>query len=416
MHKHYTSKIEQNTEALQNGKEVTRSECFFLSTRQPENGSRKVSLGTTTGIHAKKENNGLSFGENSKKSRYKLLDTAKHLLSNERITFCLHSLPTGAKVLQDTKTGHAHLAGVARCGLGWVCPVCSTKIALGRRSELLEASTAAREKGLQAYFVTYTASHKKEDTLQDNFTDMKAALTSLKVSRAWRELKINSGMVGYVDAWEITFGNANGWHPHMHSVIFASPGLDVQKLEISIFELWEKSLAKLGLSASKEHGVKVARANDNIGEYLTKWNLETEMTGANFKEGKAKSYTPMGLLALYQAGNKQAGILFQEYAKATKGKSSLRFSRGLRDLLGLGQGSTDKELAEAEQGRTAETLATFSPALWKEIKRQGKSGVIGELLIVAGMGQGALDIWLGALFRMGIDLEGRVRKKNDLQN
>jgi len=70
-----------------------------------------------------------------------------------------------------------------------------------------------------------------------------------------------------------------------HSVIFASPGLDVQKLEISIFELWEKSLAKLGLSASKEHGVKVARANDNIGEYLTKWNLETEMTGANFKNG-----------------------------------------------------------------------------------------------------------------------------------
>jgi hypothetical protein len=32
------------------------------------------------------------------------------------------------------------------------------------------------------------------------------------------------------------------------------------------------------------------------------------------------------------------------------------------------------------------------------------------------MGQGALDIWLGALFRMGIDIEGRVRKKNDLQN
>lgn len=374
----------------------------------------EAALGTTTNFVSAFEENGLDYGENSKKNRYELADTAKRLLPNERITFCLHSLPTGASVKQDIDTGHAHISGVALCGLGWVCPVCATKIAMGRREEIAEGSKVAKEKGLQAYFVTYTASHSRDDSLIGNLSDMKMAMRSLRGSRKYRNLKKNIGMVGYIDAWEITYGFANGWHAHLHQVIFAEAGQDVAELEKEIFGLWDNSLSRLGLYASERHGVKVEKADEKVGNYLTKWTLEKEMTGSEFKKTKGKnSYTPMGLLALYQAGEKWAGSLFQEYAEATKGKSALRWSRGLRKSLGLVKTATDQELAEAEQGRKSRTLATFSPQLWQEIRRAGRRGVIGELLVVSSMGKDALDIWLGAVFGLGIDIEGQVKRRRE---
>jgi len=379
-----------------------------------------AALGNTTDFVSNDEkisgDDGLEFGEKSKKSRFILLDTAKKLLPQERITFCMHSLPnksTGATVEQDIETGHSFIAGVARCGLGWVCPVCATKIAMGRREEIDNALKMAEKQGLQPYFVTYTASHTRDDALEANLDDMKKAIRWMRMGGTWQKIKSDYGIVGHIDSWEITWGFSNGWHAHLHEVIFANAGEEVKDLEKRIFERWDKSLSRLGLFASEEYGVKIVLADDDVASYLTKWSLKTEMTGISFKDGKKKSYTPMGLLALAEGGEKWAGALYQEYAKATKGKSAIRWSRGLRDRLELQTESTDQELAEAEQGRKSRTLAIFSGDLWQEVQRAGRKGIIGELLVVAGMGKESLDVWLGAVFGLEIDIEGHVKRRRE---
>ena len=377
-------------------------------------------LGSTVNLVAatgkKDGSDGLDFQESSLKSRFILLDTAKKLLSQTRITFCMHSLPnkaTGATVEQDIETGHSFIAGVARCGLGWTCPVCATKIAMGRREEIDNALKMAEEQGLQPYFVTYTASHTREDALEANLADMKKAIRWMRMGGTWQKIKSDYGIVGYIDSWEITWGFSNGWHAHMHEVIFAKAGADIKDLEKKIFERWDKSLSRLGLFASEKYGVKVVLADDDIASYLTKWSLKTEMTGSNFKSAKKNSFTPMGLLSLAEAGEKWAGKLYQEYARATKGKSAIRWSRGLRDLLELGNASSDQELADAEQGRKSRTLAVFPAQTWKEIQKTGRKGIIGELLVVAGMGKESLDVWLGAVFDLKIDIDGQVKRRRE---
>jgi hypothetical protein len=379
--------------------------------------SRKLGgLGTTTNFGAANDETGLNYGENHKKARYQLAEKAKELLPNSRLTFCMHSL-TAVKVNQDIETGSAHLSGVAHCGLGWVCPVCGSKIAMGRRTDLQSASQAATEQGLQAYFVTYTAAHSREDKLADNLQDMKTAIRSMRQSRAWRNFKKNHGVVGYVDAWEITWGQANGWHAHMHEVIFASPGGNPLEMQDEIYKQWENSLSKLGLSSSEAHGVAVIEADDDIGNYLTKWSLQAELTGQPFKHGKTrKSHTPMGLLGLAEQGEKWAGKLFQEYAMATRGKSAIRWSRGLRDRLGVGLQATDQELADHEQEREVREIAIFPTEIWARVIRHHRRGIIGELLVVAGLGRDALDAWLYAVFGLGIGSDGVVKGKKCIQD
>ncbi len=376
-----------------------------------------VLLGTpTTEFPVKSPEIKFDYREISKLKRYKLLATAKELLPNNRITYCQHALPKGASVMLDKETGKSHLSGIAACGLFWICPVCSAKISMLRQEEIKEALQAAAAQELQAYFVTFTASHKRGDSLINNFGSMKDAVTFMRSAQSWKKLRKDTGFVGNIDSWETPYGQNNGWHVHLHSVFFMRPGLDVQELEKRIYSLWEKSLSKQGLHASELHGVKAVKATDDkISEYLAKdYTLQAEMTSENYKESKGKSYSPMQLLALYQTGDRQAGRLFQEYAIATRGKSKIRFSRGLKALLGLGKSASDQELAESEQERKVTKLATFPPAIWQEITRKN-GAIIGEMLVVSALGSGALSTWLGYSFGFYIDDEGRVaREKKEL--
>jgi hypothetical protein len=305
------------------------------------------------------------------------------------------------EVWKDNETGKAHLKGAMRCGSAWICPVCGSKIAVGRRVEIEEGIAKAKAKGFKMYLLTLTARHSRDDTLSDLMSNSKKALRRMRQNRPWKRFSAKYGFQGHIDATEITWGFSNGWHVHFHMIYLASEGIDTDQAENEIYDLWSKALAKVKMDCDRDHGVMVQPANEKAASYMTKWGLSLEITSRE-KEGREGNYSPFQLLDLFDRGYKWAGYLFQEYADATKGLSSLRWSRGLRDDLGMGAAATDDELVEEILSEDSTKLLTLTAEQYKSLIYTGITGVIGKMLMVAERGKDALLLWLDYV---GVDVE-----------
>ena len=327
--------------------------------------------------------------------RYKILDVARELLPTHRVASCLHVPIPGksVEIWKEEKSGHAHLHGVGRCGSAWVCPVCSMKIAMGRADEIEDGIKAVQAQGLTPVFVTFTVSHQRDDALVFTLTKQKTAMRFMRASRAWGKLKAIYGITGQIDAWEITWGFSAGWHPHGHGLYFVKSAPDVESLENELFGLWSHALSKQGLTCNRENGVKVLHGQAAVAAYMAKWGLQSELTSTE-KRGRKDNYTPYQLLSLYEQGELWAGGLYQEFADATKGLSMIRWSRGLRDVLGLRTELTDQALAESEESDGSVLMLSLTRDDYKRIIYTGRRGVIGEMLVVAERGLAELLVWL----------------------
>jgi hypothetical protein len=246
-------------------------------------------------------------------------------------------------------------------------------------------------------FVTLTARHSRDDQLEDLLESFKAAKRYMRSGRKWQGVKDDYMVKGSITATENTWGFDNGWHVHFHEIFFVGAAVDLEEVESRFYQLWHKSLDREGLDCSRDHGVEVLYGADKVGKYITKWGLDNELTSIH-KAAKKGHFTPFQLLALYREGHEWAGGLFQSHADATKGKTSLRWSRGLRDDMGLGRELTDEELAEAGAGDDSHLMVRFTRSEWNQLLYSGRQGVIGELLIIAERGRKALIIWLAEYF------------------
>ena len=337
--------------------------------------------------------------------RYQLLDAARSLLPKERVESCLR-IPTNGgdiEIWQDTESGHAHFKGVGRCGSAWVCPVCAAKVSMGRRAELREGIEKARQRGWYPVFVTYTSRHTRDDTCEDMKTRTRQAQRLLKSGRWWANNVKAFGLMGTITGIEPTYGDANGWHIHYHAIYFFEKMPDLKDLENKLFERWYAVLQKQGLDCDREYGVDVKPGN-HAANYVSKWGLENELA-AGYKKAKDGHFTPFELLYLYDEGHRWAGAKFQEFAKAFKGVSQLRWSKGLRAALDMGTAATDKELAESEVSDNSVKLVTLSWEQYQKLIKWGGPGTLGNLLMVAECGHEALSTWLKFRFKVVLDDE-----------
>lgn len=330
--------------------------------------------------------------------RWALQAAARELLPDERVSFCLRRVvpsPDGSKdgvtVWYSEAVKRAHYKNLALCGSVWTCPICSAKITERRRVELTEA--IERASGLQAVLVTFTMSHSNRDDLGALLADLLDAFCEFKSGNNWTTLVQRFGLVGSVRALEVTHW-INGWHPHLHVLMFFRDGVDVAALGDALTDRWLSSLAKHGRKADREHGVQISDRKGDVAAYIQKfghdpkpnrWTVEHELTKSPVKRGFGEHRTPMQLLRDYLHGDKRAGNLWREYARVFKGRHQLQWSRKLRALLGLGKEATDAELAEATE-QDAVLLAQLSLKQWRVILANDARG---ELLEVAHSGDAA---------------------------
>lgn len=356
-----------------------------------------------------------------KKSRkiylFYLQSLARELLPEERVAWCLRRMQPAekqVKVFKNDYTNKSHYKGLIVCGRLWPCPVCASKISEGRRREL---SAALSDSDLVPILITYTVRHNAGMKLPVLLDGLLKAYRFFKAGKGFQTIIDEYGWQGSVRSLEPTHGK-NGWHPHLHELVLLSGELSEAArhgLEITLKKRWAQSLAKYDLTASWTHGVDLRTARKDVAEYVAKfgrepsqdgWTLEHEVTKAVTKRGSADGRTPLQLLADYGEGDIKAGRLFQEYAKAFKGRKQLVWSGDLKKRLGVGEVS-DEELTD-EGGEGDRLLATLKADEWRAILR---ADLRGELLEAA---EGStdeefsiwlankLEKWLPGVYRVGV--------------
>lgn len=309
-------------------------------------------------------------------SRYELQAASRDILPNERVAKCLRhrvnaEYPT--EILYHPEHKRACYGNLMTCGSVWTCPVCAAKITERRRKELqagIDVQTA--DNGALLMF-TFTASHSQLEACETVLSDMTQAHRKFWANRFGRNLKDNFGIIGTVRGLEVTHG-VNGWHVHFHTLVFFEGPLSTWDLTLigkGSQEEWQKVCAKNGRYASQKHGFKMTANRERIADYVAKngkdesqWTLSHEVSKSVVKNAKKGGRTPNRLLFDYIRGDKQAGKLYQEYAMAFKGKSHLKWSKGLREILGLtAEEKTDEEVMNEYDGN-AFVMATLTKSVW----------------------------------------------------
>ena len=344
--------------------------------------------------------------------RFYLLSIARSLLPNHRIQVCWrYPLPErdNIEIIYSDERQRARARGTMKCGSGWVCPACMSYITEQRREELKTALERAREH-YYAVMVTYTIRHSQADRLAPLLAQMQDAFSKLKSGRAWQTLKAEFMLVGGIRATEITYGDS-GWHPHYHELVFVKNEVlkyvdgDVSEftkgLEGHLKRAWREKLERVGLSASLERGVTVRSSSGDVADYIAKFGKmprETdfagqtdEITRGTTKAARGGNFGVLDIVFL-AANNKRFAGLFREYEAATKGRSQLQWSRGLKSLLSI-EIIRDEKAAEGVETDTDRLLAAIDLPLWRHISHRG---FLGQLMTIAHEGDGSkLEAYLG---------------------
>jgi hypothetical protein len=282
------------------------------------------------------------------------------------------------------KSGHAvSLGGLAHCDSSWGCPHCTP---LKRADDAEEVSALVEDWGQQrVYMASFTSRHRHHE-LRPTYEGQADAWNRVARGRPWRRFVEKWGGEYIVRAADFMYGDENGWHPHLHVLLFIDhPLTDAERAEFDGFlaERWERMVvAALGEAArpSREHGCVVTECRD--AKYLAKLGLETivdtrkiglELTLDVTKRGKLGSRSPWQIAwDLGEYRRAEDGRLWRDFTTSMKGKQLLTWSNGAhakaRELV-----ARAKEAEEAMESEDAERQVDDSEAGEEEFTIAGET-------------------------------------------
>ncbi len=296
-------------------------------------------LGTLARMCSVREGRAASLPTDPVAYRFLLQSASRELMPREKVYHCLRTpVMSSVEVLHSPSKQSAIYRGLQTCCSVWMCPVCSSRISEHRRRELRRAVANWRGSGGRVLLVTYTLRHKVFDDLSSTLASLLKSRRQMHSGRFSMGFRQFVGVKGTIYSLEVTYGS-NGWHPHIHELIFVAGDTTVQAVRQIMYQRWLEVTEKQGLRKVNEHGIKVQDTDKAVADYIAKfgeekkWTEAEELTKSVVKVGRAGSRGPMGLLESYALGDEDAGILFQEYAAHFKGRHQLQWSKGLRDLI-----------------------------------------------------------------------------------
>jgi len=337
--------------------------------KTPSGGSLSPDKGGPDGVFL--GNTGIKY---SKLSKWQLLGMVKDLLSGSGYAVLDCQRPVGQVEIKRGSAG-VTIGGIATCKSVWLCPVCNLRIS-AERGDMIRQT---QNKDFFMAMLTLTLQHDRGDKLDDVLGALKSASSELKQGGFWQRLKKDFGIIAYVTAYEITYGQ-NGWHPHVHMILYFDRVTDLEILFQILVDRWVHVVDKVGRYASKDHGLDLTKTDAEQGaDYVTKFrsNLAYELTG-QFNKGKT-------FWELVQQGKRN---LVREYAHATFGLKTLTWSHNAKKILGIKK----NDLKDDDQD--LKTLAIIPSEVWQVIRSHALQGFVLEL---AEINQDALNNYLGQL-------------------
>ncbi|ROQ22691.1 hypothetical protein EDD98_7718 [Streptomyces sp. PanSC19] len=334
--------------------------------------------------------------------------------------------------------------GLNRCASVWACPVCEAVIRGQRATDADTAITEHVRRGGMVLFVTFTVRHWSNHDLEDLIrVQVREVWKSLLQGRKWARseagnLRNRLGVVGTIRVIEVTVGQVNGWHPHLHVAVFLGGRQDPKPkrgsgekwdptvreyfrpaaADIDLFEAeWEAAWIN-GVTAanpdyrpSKRDGVDFKRVYTvkdaaAIGKYISKvqgtdvasdWSAGAELARGDVKQARGGNMKAMDILfrlAALRGGQvadelpgwgsiEQLAVLWSEYELTTKGGQNMAWSEGLKRAYGIGtdenQDAADRQAVDAEDaGAADDVLVHLSARTQLEIGRKRVIVEVGE--------------------------------------
>jgi len=212
--------------------------------------------------------------------------------------------------------------------------------------------------------LTMTVRHAVGHSLKGLRSGLARAWRRLWQGRAGVERKERWRILHSVRALEVTHGD-NGWHPHLHVVLFQAAAEHSPAAVDELREAWAHAVAvELGPSCVPSDARGVDARPLQVARYLTKLGLEVASIGT--KRGRRSSRTPWEIAHDGAAGDAASRGLWQSYTRAMKGARQLFWSRGARRFFGLGRERADEDLARDGVGVL---LAEWSGEEWDRLCR-----------------------------------------------
>lgn len=332
----------------------------------------------------------------------------------------------GAKIVRPegvgfrkTAAGIVGLSGLETCGSVWACPVCNAKIMARRAFELGAAVTAWEAKGGRVALVTFTMRHNVGQDLADLWSALAYAWGQVTAGNQWVKDTRRYGVEGWVRVVEVTVSWDNGWHVHIHSLVFLPSDADqdtLNALHLRMFGRWSRALQRRDLDAplmvGQDARIVDGASDERLAMYLTKAQdvpkIGMELTHSQSKTARTEygSLTPWELLTIVDESDEEwlslvARDLWSEWEIVSRGKRQIGWSKGLRDRLGLGVEKDDEEVAAEVVGDESDTVLYVTPRGWAQMRRTPV--LIGTALdTLDAFGAGALR---ALLLEHGIDFE-----------
>jgi hypothetical protein len=312
--------------------------------------------------------------------------------------------------------GTSHVSGVETCGSIWSCPVCAAKIRNHRADEVARGLAKHIGDGGGALLVTLTLPHAAGDKLQKTITLVSDGFRAVNAGRAYGEDRGAFGILGHIRAFEVTHGD-NGWHPHLHVVVALDRPATrnvADAIQARWQARWDRWLLRQGWRATVAGiGVRVDRVRRDasaVGAYLAKLqegdkldrSVGNEIARADLKSGRQGGRVPFEILADFGSDGLDDDLqLWHEYQLATKGRSAIRWSKGLRAALLADEDElSDEEIAAAEVGGVE--VARLAPWLYRKIAGRP----YGEAFLHVAAEQGGIAGIVRYVRALGLDVSG----------
>jgi hypothetical protein len=347
--------------------------------------------------------------------RFSLQTTMAKVVPKHRVSKCFRVVQDKQKALTVYKSNNFNSVSVSNlqtCGSVWDCPVCAAKITERRRKEVNQAIDAHKLDGGSVSFVTRTVPHTKDDSLLDMRNKFRKADSLMKGHSSYKSLVKRLGVIGSIKVYEVTVGEFNGWHLHVHEIFFHSKDAPfdgdavstnsdyaafLETFRAGLYARWKVDAVKAGFNEpSEEHGLQVQNG-DFAADYFAKWGVESssswdassELTKAHIKKSK-KGFSPFDLLRCFRdTGDESLIPILREYSESMFGQRQLIWSRGLKAHFGIDD-IDDEELVE-ELEDDAEEIGVLSPDQWRFI---AKNDLRAEFYLFSLEGWGVLTSFL----------------------
>lgn len=308
-------------------------------------------------------------------------------------------------VLVQKHGERAGFGGLKTCGRSSVCPVCAAKVGSHRASEIEQVCSHFANGTV--VMLTLTMRHNIGQSLEYLWNGLTRSWKAATNGRGWRRERDNFGISGYVCNREATWGYDNGWHLHVHALLFFEDNdvtdERIETLSESMFYRWSAKLVDLGLDApTLAHGVdwkRVGKEGEStdpgqsrvLASYLTKIasGIGFEVGNSTEKKGRMVGHFSPWQLAQMALTEEDDGErerfwrLWNEWRRVSLGKRFINWSRGLRQLAGLGKEKTDEEIAA--EGDEGDLVASIPAKSWR-IMRKKYPRLLGEILTLVEAG------------------------------